>query len=101
MAATAAAPLEVLHVVQLIVHAVAFLYIPYKGIAPSMGVVAAVVGLLKLVRGVVKPVPNLASDFLVFCAMGIATRIAEIVNLLHKVLDSKHSFCHRLFVQKV
>jgi len=43
MAATAAAPHEILDVVQLVLHAVAFLYVPDKGIATRMGIVAAVI----------------------------------------------------------
>ena len=44
VAAATPASLEILGIIQLIVYAVAFLYIAHKGVAPNRRVVTAVVG---------------------------------------------------------
>jgi hypothetical protein len=46
MAAATTASLEILGVLQLVLHAIAFLYIAHKGVVPSTWVVATVIGII-------------------------------------------------------
>jgi hypothetical protein len=100
--ATASASLEILGVVKLVLQGVAFLYVSEKRVvAPMPRVVAAVIGVLNLFRGVVEPEPNLVADSAKFLTMRVASCISKIVNLFHQVLNCKDLFRHVFFHEKV
>jgi hypothetical protein len=98
MAATAAAPNKILKVVKLLDQGAVFQVT--VNAQPITRVVAAVKREFKLIRRVVKPESKFVADQRMILAMLIATSLAKIVNLLHKVWNLKDTFCHVVFPQK-
>lgn len=93
----AAASFEILDVVQLLFQVVGFLYIPHKGVRPTMvfaTVAATVVGILQLLCCVGKPESDMVAESRHSFAMDIASHITKVVNLFHEARDSKHLFRH-------